>query len=122
MHPTLEQLAAATERVRSAPSDEGTVGLIVARPAVGARRLLTEAVLDPDRGLVGDNWSDRPSRRSDDGGPHPLMQLNVMSMRALTAARIHSKLVSSTNAAATPVTGWPIAPPRSKTSRAASSD
>ena len=29
------------------------------------------------------NWNQRPSSRTDDGGPHPDMQLNVMNARAV---------------------------------------
>jgi MOSC domain-containing protein YiiM len=32
---------------------------------------------------VGDTWKDRPSTRTDDGTPHPDMQLNAMSARVV---------------------------------------
>ncbi len=56
------------------------------RPAVDVREVLEEGVLDPAEGLVGDTWKDRGSRRTPDGGPHPDMQLNVMSARAALLA------------------------------------
>lgn len=75
--------AAELEQFRSAlaavPQDEGTVQLVVARPAEGERAVLDVGRLDLTVGLVGDNWAERPSSRSADGGPHPRMQLNVMS-------------------------------------------
>ena len=61
------------------PKDAGTVRLVVARPAVDERSILDVGVLDAVTGLVGDTWSRRPTTRSADGGPHPRMQLNVMS-------------------------------------------
>lgn len=84
-HRTAEQLAAVEDHVRAAPTDVGTVELLVRRPGVDEREVLARAELDPVVGLVGDSWCGRPSRHSDDGGPHPLMQLNVMSARVVTA-------------------------------------
>ena len=49
------------------------------RPAPGEREVLDEGELDLAVGLVGDSWSQRGSSRTADGGPHPDMQLNVMS-------------------------------------------
>ncbi len=45
--------------------------------------MLDEATLDETVGLVGDTWSQRPSTRTDDGSPHPRMQLNIMNARAV---------------------------------------
>ena len=49
------------------------------RPPWGEREELGEGELDLGVGLVGDTWSQRPSSRTADGGPHPDMQLNVMN-------------------------------------------
>jgi hypothetical protein len=38
------------------PAVEGTVELIVRRPAEGEREVLQEATLDVEQGLVGDRW------------------------------------------------------------------
>ena len=53
----VEQLAPGLDHVRAAPADEGTVELIVQRPAVGEREVLEEAELDVAEGLVGDSWA-----------------------------------------------------------------
>ena len=63
------------------PRDEGTVELVVARPAVGERVVLQDGQLRQDVGLVGDTWSERGSKRTEDGASHPDMQLNVMNHR-----------------------------------------
>ncbi|MDX6234692.1 MAG: hypothetical protein QOH68_3810 [Nocardioidaceae bacterium] len=81
-HLSIAELEAGIALIRRSPADEGRLELIVRRPAIGEREVLTEGSLDLDEGLVGDTWSSRPSRRSDDGGPHPDMQLNVMNARA----------------------------------------
>jgi hypothetical protein len=82
-HQSLSGLEAGLAEVRLAPRDEGRLDMIVRRPAVGAREVLTEAMLDPAEGLVGDSWRTRASRRSRNGGPHFDMQLNLMGSRAI---------------------------------------
>jgi hypothetical protein len=80
---TTEQLLAALDHVRASPQDQGTLELIVQRPAENERVVLRAGHLNTEEGLAGDNWRHRPSSRSDDGGAHPLMQLNVMNSRFL---------------------------------------
>lgn len=80
---TTDELVAFLPEILAAPKDVGTLDLVVARPAKGERRVLDEGRLDPAVGLVGDNWRERPSNRTADGGPHPDMQLNVMGSRIL---------------------------------------
>jgi hypothetical protein len=67
--------------VRQAPADDGTVDLIVGRPATGERAVLDEGVLDLAEGLVGDNWRERGSRHTPDGAAEPDRQLNVINAR-----------------------------------------
>ncbi len=57
--------------------------LIVRRPKVNGREAVTEAALDPVEGLVGDSWRYRGSSRTDDGSPHPEMQLNIINTRLI---------------------------------------
>ena len=80
-HRTAEELSAGLDDVRAAPTDVGTVELIVRRPGFGEREVLSEGVLDPAVGLVGDTWDVRPSKRTPDGSPHPDMQLNLIGAR-----------------------------------------
>ncbi len=82
-HLTLAEIEAGLEHVRGAPRDEGTLEMIVRRPEVDVRDVLSEAELNIEEGLAGDNWNQRGSSRTDDGGPHPDMQLNIMSSRML---------------------------------------
>ena len=82
-HLTRAELEAALDDIRSAPGDHGVLDLIVRRPTIGQREVVEEAELDPVVGLVGDSWARRGSRRSADGGPHPEMQLNIMSSRVV---------------------------------------
>src|SRR5690349_20292422 len=82
-HPTTAQLEAGLDVVRQAPADQGTLEMIVRRPHVGAREVIEIGELDLVEGLVGDSWRRRKSNRTADGSPHPDMQLNVISARAV---------------------------------------
>jgi MOSC domain-containing protein YiiM len=78
---TWEELAAGLREVLRAPKHAGTVELIVCRPEEGERKLLEEAELDLDLGLVGDMWHRRGSKRTADGGPNPKAQVTLMNAR-----------------------------------------
>jgi MOSC domain-containing protein YiiM len=71
-----EQLDVGLDHVRAAPADEGTLELIASRPVVDERRVLDEAELDVEVGLVGDSWNLRGRR------PNPKAQLTLMNARA----------------------------------------
>ena len=77
-------LEATLDHVRASPA-EGTLELIVQRPAVDERVVLDEARLNAEEGLEGDTWNQRGSKRTADGSPHPDMQLNIMNARILAA-------------------------------------
>jgi len=82
---TTAELEQRLDDLRRSPADAGTVELIVRRPAVGEREVLQAGVLDPDHGLVGDTWIDRPSKDTPDGSPLHIAQLNVMNARMVAA-------------------------------------
>ena len=88
-HLTMEELEAGLDQIRNSPRDEGILELIVRRPATGEREVLEEGELQLAHGLVGDNWSERPSSATLDGSPHPDMQLNVMNARAIALLAQH---------------------------------
>jgi len=83
VHLSTEAIEAGLDEIRQAPGDLGVVELIVRRPAVDEREMLEEGVLDERVGLVGDTWIGRHSGRTEDGSPHPDMQLNVMNARVI---------------------------------------
>jgi hypothetical protein len=82
-HLTGDQLDAGVEHVRASPRDDGTVEMIVRRPAVGERDVLEQAELVVGEGVAGDNYLTRGSTQTEDGSAHPEAQLNVMNSRAL---------------------------------------
>ncbi len=81
----LTSLEESLDHIRQAPADNGTVELIVRRPAVDAREVMTEAWLDARDGLEGDTWRARGSSRTPDGRPNPEAQLTLMSSRVAAA-------------------------------------
>ena len=83
-HRTPEELEDFIPQLLAAPQDVGTLELVVCRPDLGQREVLDEGELDLVVGLVGDSWMQRGSRKTSDGGPHPEMQLNVMSARMVS--------------------------------------
>jgi hypothetical protein len=70
------------DHVRAAPTGEGTLDLIVCRPAVDQRTVLETGLLDLDHGLIGDSWRVRGSSTTLDGSANPDAQLNIMGARA----------------------------------------
>jgi hypothetical protein len=80
-HRTTAELEQGLDDVRSSPADDGTLELIVRRPAVDEREVLDEGTLDLEEGLVGDSWKTRWDRRTEDGSAHPDKQLNIMNAR-----------------------------------------
>lgn len=83
LHLTQAELEAGLEAILQSPKNEGTLELIVRRPAIEVREVLQIGELDLHDGLLGDNWKTRGSSRTEDGGPHPEMQLNLMNARAI---------------------------------------
>lgn len=81
-HRTAEELETGVEHVREAPSDIGTLEMIVRRPAVDEREVIEAGVLDIEQGLVGDTWRTRGSSSTPDGSAHPDAQITVMNARA----------------------------------------
>ena len=78
---TTVDLEASLDHLREAPADNGTLEMIVRRPAIDSREILDEATLDLAAGLVGDNWAEKGSSSSPDGTAHPDRQLTVMNVR-----------------------------------------
>ncbi len=83
LHRSREQLEAGLATIVASPRDNGTLAMVVRRPAENEREVPEQAELHPDHGVVGDSWRQRRSRRTDDGSPHPHMQLNLMNARVI---------------------------------------
>jgi MOSC domain-containing protein YiiM len=73
IHASHVELAAGLAAVAASPREEGTLEMIVRRPARGERQVVTRAELDADEGLVGDRWARGKRRRAN--------QLTLMNAR-----------------------------------------
>ena len=80
-HLTMAELEAGLDEIRRSPQDEGVLEMIVRRPRINEREVVVEGELHPLEGLIGDNWLTRGSSRTEDGSPHPHMQLNIINSR-----------------------------------------
>ncbi len=80
---SMQELEAGLDHIRQSPKDNGILKMIVRRPETLQREILEEGMIDLKEGLLGDNWSRRPSSRTPDKSPHPDMQLNIMNARAI---------------------------------------
>lgn len=74
-------LEAGLDHIRASPTDNGTLEMIVRRPEVGEREMLSEGLLDLAEGLVGDMWQWRGSRDKIIGTPDLNRQITVMNAR-----------------------------------------
>jgi hypothetical protein len=82
-HRSAEELEQGLDEIRLSPAAQGTVELIVRRPAENEREVLDEGVLDLDEGLVGDMWRVRRSARTSDGAANPDAQVTLTNARAI---------------------------------------
>jgi hypothetical protein len=80
-HLTTAALEDGLDEIRSSPTDDGRVELIVRRPAENERDVLTEATLDPRSGLDGDTWLTRTNGPAD-AAERVDRQLTLMNARA----------------------------------------
>lgn len=81
----LQQLLEQADHIQASPRQEGQLDLIVRRPGTDRREVLESAELSLERGLEGDNWLSRGSKKTEDGSAHPDMQLNLMNSRSIAA-------------------------------------
>ena len=79
---TMEALEAGLPDIRQSPHDNGTLEMIVARPAAGDRVVLKEGRLTAHDGLEGDNWRQRMVGRTD-ADPDTDNQVTLMNVRTI---------------------------------------
>lgn len=71
--------------ILDSPITNGTIELIVCRPKTNARKILTEAELTIEEGLVGDCWKNKRNFMRKDGLPDVEVQLTLMNSRCINA-------------------------------------
>ena len=72
----LEELNAGLAHILGSPREEGRLEMVVRRPAENERETLTEARIEPGRGMVGDRWISEPK-------PSPEAEVTLMNARCV---------------------------------------
>jgi hypothetical protein len=84
-HFTTEEIQANLAELGESPKDNGTIEMLVSRPAEGERTVIEEAHLDTVVGMHGDNWQARGSKYTEDGSAIPDAQITLMNSRVIQA-------------------------------------
>ena len=82
---TTDRILTALADFGVSPTDNGSLEMIVCRPASGERRLINCGELRLDEGLLGDNWRQRGSAAMADGSANPGAQITIMNSRVIAA-------------------------------------
>ena len=78
---SMAELEAGMDYIRQAPSEHGTLKLIVRRPQEDQRAVIDQGELSLTEGLVGDNWKSRGNNHTPDGSATLYSQITVMNAR-----------------------------------------
>ena len=82
-HVSMAELEAGMDHIRQSPKDNGTLMMIVRRPNVDEREIISEGELNPLEGLVGDTWKARVSGHTPDGSANTNTQITIMNSRTI---------------------------------------
>ena len=82
-HATREELLAGLEHILKSPSDNGVLEGIVTRPEPGKRVEVESCDISIAGGVAGDHWANGSWMSTDDGLPHPDVQVSIMNTRCL---------------------------------------
>ena len=82
-HPNLAELHAGLPEILASPADEGILRAIVVRPGPGERRDLESCEISLAGGTHGDQWARGSWKSTEDGRPHPDVQICIMNSRCI---------------------------------------
>ena len=82
-HLTLAELREGLPEILRSPKDNGTLAGIVIRPEKGVRRELDSCELSLALGTHGDRWAKGCWKTTEDGLPHPDVQICIMNARCI---------------------------------------
>jgi hypothetical protein len=82
-HRTLAELQAGLPDILASPPDEGILRAIVVRPGPGERRDLESCEISLAGGAHGDHWVKGSWMSTEDGRPHPDVQICIMNSRSI---------------------------------------
>ncbi len=73
----------ALPHVMAAPKDGAAISHLCLRPARNTRQFVEEIVLTKAQGIPGERWLTEPWLRTDEGAPHPGIQVCIIPQRVL---------------------------------------
>ena len=82
-HLTRDELAAGLPEILASPADDGELLGIVIRPSKGERQELESSEISLAGGVHGDHWAQGCWMSTDDGKPHPDVQICIMNARCI---------------------------------------
>jgi len=82
-HLSMMELEKGMDHIRQSPKENGLLKMIVRRPTVDEREVISEGELNILVGLVGDTWKSRGSSHTADGSANIDSQITVMNARAI---------------------------------------
>ncbi|MEO1017795.1 MAG: MOSC domain-containing protein [Pseudomonadota bacterium] len=82
-HLNMEELEAGLEQVRLSPKDDGVLEMVVVRPEHDQRLTPDCIEISLAGGLSGDHWAKGCHLQTDDGRPHPDVQICIMNARMI---------------------------------------
>jgi MOSC domain-containing protein YiiM len=82
-HATKEELQAGLPHILASPQDDGLLEAIVIRPEKGERQELQSCELSLQGGTHGDHWAKGCWKSTEDGKPHPDVQICIMNARCI---------------------------------------
>lgn len=82
-HLTRAELQAGLPHILASPQDEGLLEVIVIRPAPGQRQELQDCDISLAGGAHGDHWAEGCWKSTEDGKPHPDVQICIMNARCI---------------------------------------
>jgi len=80
---TRDELQAGLPHILDSPKDDGVLEAIVIRPAHGEREDLESCEISLEGGTHGDHWAKGCSMTTEDGKPHPDVQICIMNARCI---------------------------------------
>ena len=82
-HLTRAELQAGLPHILGSPEDDGVLEAIVIRPGHGLRQELQSCEISLAGGTHGDHWAKGCWMSTDDGKPHPDVQICIMNARCI---------------------------------------
>lgn len=82
-HLTREELQAGLPEILASPKDKGAIEAIIVRPKKGERLDVESAEISLEGGVQGDHWAKGCWKTTEDGRPHPDVQICIMNARCI---------------------------------------